>query len=147
MEITKVITVYAESTPNPAAMKFVTNKLLYNGTAEFLTPEKARESSPLAAQLFDFSCVAAVFISTNFVTITKTPDTEWNDVMGILREFIKSYVESGDPIMLDVKPAPKEQVLLTTEENAKIEAQIKDILEEYIRPAVEGDGGAIDLKS
>ena len=142
-----VITVYAESTPNPASLKFVTNRLLLQGTVEYLKREQA-VNSPFAQQLFDFSCVTGIFITNNFVTITKTADTDWHDVMNIIREFIKSYLTSEDPIFTDTaEPKPIERVELSNEENHHIEEQIKQILDEYIRPAVEMDGGAIHLKS
>lgn len=77
---TKVITIYAESTPNPAAMKFVANRMLFEGSIDFPTRASAAVS-PFAAQLFDFSCVAGVFLASNFVTVTKTADSEWEDIM------------------------------------------------------------------
>jgi NFU1 iron-sulfur cluster scaffold homolog, mitochondrial len=146
---TKVVTIYAESTPNPEAMKFVANRKLFEGSIEYPNRESAL-SSPFASQLFEFSCVQGVFLASNFVTITKTPDSRWEDVMSILREFIKSYLSSDD-VIVDERTALAQSSLarpsLTPGENAAIEQQIREILDEYVRPAVEQDGGAIDFKS
>lgn len=144
----KVTTVYAESTPNPEAMKFVANRMLFEGSIEFPDRDSAR-NSPFVSQLFDFSCVKSVFLAQNFVTITKTADSSWDDIMPILREFIKSYLSSEDAIMENSAAAPvlQEQRTLSSSENAAIENQIRQILDEYVKPAVEQDGGAIDFKS
>src|SRR5437764_791809 len=88
------INIYAESTPNPASMKFVANIILLNqGSVEYLNAEQA-VNSPLAKELFQLDGIASVFIAANFVTITKKPDFDWFELMPQLREFIKGYLES-----------------------------------------------------
>lgn len=153
----KYIEVYAESTPNPAAMKFVVNKILLNqGVVEYFKKEDA-VNCPLAYQLFDFTGVKAVFITSNFITITKANDIDWYDIMAILREFVKGFFMGGEKLFLK-NPFEKESALQgpkdnnqpapLKEENATlVEEQIKNALEEYVRPAVEQDGGAIHFKS
>lgn len=162
METTKkYIEVYAESTPNPAAMKFVVNRILLNeGVVEYFKKEDA-VVCPLAFQLFDFTGVKAVFITSNFITITKANDIDWYDILAILREFIKGFFMGDEKLFLknpverdagrgtgdekSQQPAVSSQQ--TIENNVQLEKQIKQMLEEYVRPAVEQDGGAIHFKS
>jgi hypothetical protein len=87
------INVYTESTPNPATMKFIVNKLLINGSVDYATKESA-EGSAFAKELYKFSFVNGVFFASNFVTVTKTDDAEWGDIEPILKEFVKGAVES-----------------------------------------------------
>jgi len=144
------VTVYAESTPNPSAMKFVCNKVLVPSIYEFKSIEDAKPS-PLATALFQFSFVKNIFMEKNFISITKFDVIEWEEITLQLREFIKSFVEEGKTILKD--DAPKQ--LNKTEEaiEQKFEAlddtskNIVNILEEYIKPAVESDGGNIEFKS
>lgn len=160
----KVITVYAELTPNPNSIKFVANQnLLTNGTVEYLQKEDAVDC-PLAYQLFDFSGVKSVFITSNFVTITKIKELDWYDITNILREFIKGFLESGEKLFLKSpfeeksvvdniapvngkEPANNKPETVNPATSPEIEEKIKYMLDEYVRPAVEGDGGAIDFKS
>jgi Fe-S cluster biogenesis protein NfuA len=134
------INVYTEATPNPATMKFLVNKLLVNGSVDFPTKESA-ESSPFAKELFKFNFVNGVFFASNFVTITKTEETDWADVDQILKEFVKGAVESE----LAIKETPHEEH--TDFEGSEAEVKIQQILHDYVRPAVEQDGGAISYKS
>ena len=90
-----VISIYTEMTPNPETMKFVANKLLYPGRASISPMWKAQSPSPLATELFGFPFIKAVFIASNFVTLTKTSETEWNDVIPTIRQFLKEYLEEG----------------------------------------------------
>lgn len=152
--------VYAEMTPNPESMKFVANYLfLEEGTVEFLKREDAVDC-PLAYQLFGFTGVKSVFMAGNFITITKEKDIDWYDITNILREFIQGFLNTGEKVFIkppasQTVPAPEKTVVNTVNpsqkganaENTEIENQIKQMLEEYVRPAVEGDGGAIDFKS
>ena len=87
------INVYTESTPNPATMKFIVNKLLINGSVDYATKESA-EKSTFAKELFKFSFVNGVFFASNFVTVTKTEGSDWADIEPILKEFVKGAVES-----------------------------------------------------
>ncbi|WP_423147231.1 NifU family protein [Rubrolithibacter danxiaensis] len=134
------INVYTESTPNPATMKFLVNKLLLNGSVDYPTKESA-ETSPFAKELFKFNFVNGVFFASNFVTVTKTETADWADIEDILKEFVKGAVES--------ELAIKETAHTETPDFEGTEAEIKiqQILHDYVRPAVEQDGGAISYKS
>ncbi|MDB9720490.1 NifU family protein [Winogradskyella sp.] len=144
------VTVYGESTPNPNVLKFVCNKVLVPSIFEFTSIEVAKPS-PLATGLFQFPFVKNVFMEKNFISITKFDIVEWEEVTVQIREFIKSFIEEGKTILND--DAPKK--LNKTEEavEKKFEAlddiskNIVNILEEYIKPAVESDGGNIEFKS
>ncbi|WP_342645079.1 NifU family protein [Mucilaginibacter sp. CSA2-8R] len=133
------INVYTESTPNPATMKFIVNKLLINGSVDFPTRESA-DHSPFAKELYKFSFVNGVFFASNFVTVTKTEGTEWDDIEPIIKEFVKGAVESE----LKVQEEEQEDVNF---EGTESEIKIQQILHDYVRPAVEQDGGAISYKS
>ena len=134
------ITVYTESTPNPATMKFIVNKLLINGSVDYATKESA-ESSKFATELYKFNFVAGVFFASNFVTVTKTEDAVWSDIEPILKEFVKGAVESDYSVQENTSD---EEVNFTGTET---EIKIQQILNDYVRPAVEQDGGAISYKS
>ncbi len=147
IEVKNPVIVYAESTPNPASMKFVVNKyLLKEGSVEYLDKEQA-VNCPLALQLFDFSGVTSVFITSNFVTITKDANIDWFDITTILREFIKGYLESGEPVFTGEQGQKADPGIERTHTASAIETRIVEMLEEYVKPAVEGDGGAIHFKS
>jgi Fe-S cluster biogenesis protein NfuA len=144
-----VISIYTEMTPNPETMKFVANKLLYPGKSiDFPDVEEAKPS-PLAIELFGFPFIKSVFIASNFVTLTKTSDTDWNDVVPAIRQFLKEYLEEGKSVINE------EEIVIAsrTEGNAigadddDVVKRIKELLENYVKPAVEMDGGAIQFKS
>lgn len=134
------INVYTESTPNPASMKFLVNKLLLNGSMDYPTKESA-ESSPFAKELFKFNFVNGVFFASNFVTVSKTEDAEWVDIEPILKEFVKGAVEAE----LQIKTVVADEN--TAFEGTETEIKIQQILHDYVKPAVEQDGGAISFKS
>lgn len=143
----KVWTVYAESTPNPATMKFVASQfLLLEGHVEYTDPAQAA-NCPLARRLFEFSGITGVFIMSNFVTITKREGIEWFEFMPILREFIKSYLESGDPVFTGPANQMADASIGRTTVGNELEDRIIATLDEYVKPAVEQDGGAIQFKS
>lgn len=134
------INVYTEYTPNPATMKFLVNKLLVNGSLDYPDPASAQES-PFARELFKFNFVNGVFFASNFVTVTKVDDVEWEDIEAILKEFIKGAVESE----LMIKEVHHDEDV--NFEGSETEIKIQQILHDYVRPAVEQDGGAISYKS
>lgn len=143
-----VISIYTEMTPNPETMKFVANKLLYPGKSiDFPEPESAAPS-PLAAELFSFPFVKSVFIASNFVTLTKTPETDWEDVKPSIRQFLKEYLEEGKVVINEDEVAtvaqPSSNIVLS--EDGDVVKRIKELLENYVKPAVEMDGGAIQFK-
>lgn len=134
------IKIYVEETPNPATKKFLVNKLLLNGSVDF-ADKQAAEKSPFAKELFKFNFVNGVFFASNFVTITKSPDSDWQDIEEILKEFVQGAVEA-ELLIQEV-----EQDENVTFEGTDIEKKIQQVLHDYVRPAVEQDGGAIDFQS
>jgi NFU1 iron-sulfur cluster scaffold homolog, mitochondrial len=138
----RLVTVYTESNPNPNSMKFVLNFLLVpDGTsADFPDPLSAARC-PLALDLFRFSFVKRVFIAANFVTITKDEGMDWSEVTPILKPFIKAFFEEDKPLFLD------EISNDIKNDDPEIVKKIKGILDEYVRPAVESDGGNITFHS
>lgn len=146
--------VYAEATPNPATMRFVADRLLVpeGRMMEFATPEEAEVVSPLAAHVFNLPFVTGVFISENFITVTKNNSIDWDLVQGELREYIQDFLSTdGRAVLAD---APAQQLADTNERavshakpNSKEEEQIIAVLDEYVSPAVAGDGGHIAFKS
>lgn len=152
------VNVYAESTPNPSALKFVSSRmLLFEGSAEFHHPSET-SNCPLAGGLFAFSGVKSVFISSNFITVTKEGEIDWYEITNILREYIRSFLMSGEKVFLsDPNPVSLPEAAASgsvtpklersTSEEADLEERISQILEEYVKPAVEQDGGEIRLRS
>jgi len=147
---TASVTIYAESTPNPASMKFVASRMLITGNpVEFLNKSQAK-NSPLALELFNFPFVKAIFMSSNFITITKTEIIDWNEIILEIREFLKDYLSTGKPVFSEAVITAKSQIVDEFQEpqlSSEIDIKIAGILDEYIKPAVEGDGGAISFKS
>lgn len=145
------VSIYAEMTPNPKVMKFVSNKLLLKSdSAEFRNIDEAK-LSPLATKLFHFPFVKEVFISGNYIAIAKFDIVEWDDVAQEVRVFITEFMQDGGVVVHE------EQLIRSQEEKTElgsgpilnpknlgeVEARIVDILEEYIKPAVAQDGGNI----
>tara|TARA_B110000003_G_scaffold167535_1_gene167554 strand:- start:417 stop:1037 length:621 start_codon:yes stop_codon:yes gene_type:complete len=150
-------TVYAESTPNPKVMKFVVNRAIVTGdSVEFMNIDEAVDS-PLATKLFHFPFVKEVFIARNFVSITKYDTMEWDELVMEIREFIREFLADGGLVLKEEKGSPSqtESEGVVTEsfeqvepaELNEIETRIVDILEEYVAPAVESDGGNIKFIS
>ena len=144
-----IISIYTEMTPNPETIKFVANKLLYPGkSADFPDVEMAKPS-PLATELFGFPFIKAVFIASNFVTLTKTSETEWNDVIPSIRQFLKEFLEEGKVIINEeeIQTIKQESSNVVSADDDDVVKRIKELLENYVKPAVEMDGGAIQFKS
>lgn len=146
---TTPVSIYTESNPNPNSLKFVANYMLMpEGTSrDFRTAESANQA-PLASKLFEFPYVKGVFYMSNFITVTKDEATDWYEVKGEIQSFIKSYLESGEPLLNEM-PAEKESTpaMPPIGEEPDLETKIIGILDEYIKPAVEMDGGAISFHS
>ncbi|MBP8725889.1 MAG: NifU family protein [Saprospiraceae bacterium] len=147
-----VLLVYTEQTPNPESLKFVTNQMLYKGVADFKDREMARRWSPLAERLYGEDYVQSVYISNNFVTITKTQQFDWSEIMLPAKELVKSLVEAGTKIVDEgyaefaqsqLQPAGGGQY---SERDSEIVQRIRDMIDTYVRPAVEMDGGNIEFK-
>jgi len=146
------VTIYAEMTPNPGVMKFVANRVLNAGSPVDFTTSSDISISPLSKKLLNFPFVEAVFIANNYVSVTKNPQIEWDMVMTELREFIRDFINDGGAVLTEtvVKETIEKSVIINEPLNVattEIDQKIIDALNEYIRPAVESDGGSIDFKS
>jgi Fe-S cluster biogenesis protein NfuA len=144
-----VISIYTEMTPNPDTMKFVANKLLYPGKSIDIAKEDLATASPLAKELFSFPFIKSVFIASNFVTLTKTSDVEdWQDVIPTVKQFLKEYLENGGIIVNEAEAEKIRQTGNTaTGDDDDVVKKVKSLLENYVKPAVEMDGGAIEFRS
>ncbi len=148
------VSVYAESTPNPVTMRFVSSRLLVQDgrLLEFRSPEEPVGVSPLAEHVFNLPFVTGVFIASNFITVTRNNSVDWDLVQLELREYIQDYLNSDGRVVYEEAPA---QALADANERASTHADPKGpedekiirVLQEYIRPAVESDGGHIAFKS
>lgn len=147
------IMLYTEQTPNPESLKFVTNRMNYKGTADFKSEELAKEWSALATALFEKPFVKGVYICNNFVTVTKELNYSWDDIMMDLKSFIKEYLEAGKEVVKEgyqdaIAEIEMEQSDIEySAEDKQIVIKIKELINTYVRPAVEMDGGNIEFKS
>ncbi len=143
--MTRYINLYTEANPNPNSMKFVANVMLVPEgiTYDFPTAESAVES-PLAQELFTLPYTQRVFLMNNFVTVTKSDKHDWHDIVGNLKQNIKEYLEADKPILHTETIANS---LTINADEPEIDRKIKQILDEYVRPAVESDGGFIGFHS
>ena len=149
-------TVYAESTPNPKVMKFVANRAIIQGdSVEFMNIDEAK-NSPLAMKLFHFPFVREVFIAKNFVSLTKYDAMEWEDVVMEVREFIREYLAEGGVVVHEIEEAEEKETTkepsatvapINQHEMGEVELRIVEILDEFVKPAVESDGGNIRFMS
>lgn len=143
-------TVYVESTPNPSVLKFVANKILTKTSAEFKSIDDTA-ASPLARELFNFPFVKEVFMDENYISITKYSVTEWDEITPEIRSFIKVYLENGktviDESLIQALPAAEKQNEAYFDALDVTSQQIINILEEYVKPAVQADGGNIAFES
>lgn len=145
---------YTEQTPNPETLKFVSNRMLYKGVAEFKDKEFASEWSPLASDLFTLPYVKGIYICNNFVTITKELTFSWDDIMLETKNFLKSYLEEDKEVVKEGFAEAMEKLEEArgasynySEDEAEIVKKIKDLIETYVKPAVEMDGGNIEFDS
>ena len=144
------VSIYTEMTPNPETMKFVANKLLYPGKSIDIAEENLAFASPLAKELFSFPFIKSVFIASNFVTLTKnTEQDDWQDVIPTIKTFLKEYLENGGVVVNEEEVAKMKQEASNTvnADDDDVVKRIKELLENYVKPAVEMDGGAIQFKS
>lgn len=138
----KHVHIYLESNPNPNSLKFVVNEMLIPEGLSFDFPSaESAANAPLAKELFNYPFVDRVFYMSNFITVTKKDNIEWLEIQGTIKEHIRKFLESGQHIIEMNEPEP-----VAGEETETVK-KIKTILEEYIRPAVEQDGGAITYHS
>ena len=140
------ITVYGETTPNPASLKFVINKALTKIGIEFKNIDQAKPS-PLAQELFKFHYVKEIFIAENYISITKYDSISWDEITLELRTFIKQFIENGgtvlDETLIENDEKQKKQEIKNFDNLDTTSQQIINILEEYVKPAVAADGGNI----
>ncbi|PXY45531.1 NifU family protein [Flavobacterium hydrophilum] len=144
------ITVYGETTPNPAALKFVVSRMLTRNAVEYKNIDQTA-SSPLAKELFKFPYVKEIFIDENYISVTKYDINDWQEITLEVRTFIKQFIENGGTVLDEslIETATKNDI---TKDEAfdKLDVtsqQIINILEEYVKPAVAADGGNIAFDS
>jgi Fe-S cluster biogenesis protein NfuA len=155
MEIkaSSVVAIFTEQTPNPETLKFVSNRLLFRGVADFITPELAQQWSPIAHALMELPYVKSVYISNNFLTITKEANYQWEDIMLLTKQFITEFIQNGGEIILEgydawmAKQKEEENRTQFSGKNGEIAQKVKDLIDSHVKPAVEMDGGNIEFKS
>jgi NFU1 iron-sulfur cluster scaffold homolog, mitochondrial len=148
METAGMVEIYTEMTPNPESVKFVTNRhILPNFQLDFRNRESAGGSA-LATALFEIPFVNGVFIANNFVTITKKAEYDWFEITPELKEAVKSFLKGGKQPVDDAL-LPKDLLQNSNTEPAENnpESKIKDLLEKYVKPAIQMDGGHIEFRS
>lgn len=140
------LTVYGETTPNPATLKFVVSKLLTKSALEFKNIDETA-ASPLAKELFSFPFVKEIFIDENYISVTKYAVATWEEITLEIRTFIKQYIENGgivvDENLIIESPKLEKQQIKNFDNLDTTSQQIINILEEYVKPAVAADGGNI----
>lgn len=142
-----LVSIYTEMTPNPETMKFVANKLLYPGKSIDFTEDAQTAPSPLAHELFAFPFVKGVFIASNFVTVTKSAEALWEEIIPTMRQFLKTYLEEGKAVIIEeLVPEKAEEEIHINDNDKDVVTRIKEMLENYVKPAVEMDGGAISFR-
>lgn len=147
------VMLYTEQTPNPEALKYVTNRMLFRGIADFKDKETAAEWSPMANSLMELPYVKSVYFNNNYVTVTKELNYDWAEIMLKLKEFIKDYIETEGPIVLDgfaeymEKLLAQQNAIQFSGEGGEIAKRVKDLIDTYVKPAVEMDGGNIEFKA
>lgn len=150
----QAVNITVESTPNPAAAKFVANKKLVSQTAEFKSLDAAK-NAPLAQELFQFPFVQQVFLDEDYIAVTKNDLAEWNDITDELREFIQRYLQQGKQVIEEgtnrASGSPESSAddlpKIDTDKLDDVSKEIVEILEEYVKPAVANDGGNIKFES
>ncbi len=140
------VTVYGESTPNPATLKFVVSKMVTKTALEFKNIDETK-ASPLAKELFNFPYVKEIYIDENYISVSKYEAYEWNDITLELRSFIKLFIENGGTVLdenyIETNPKIEKQKIENFDSLDTTSQQIINILEEYVKPAVAADGGNI----
>ena len=139
------INLYLEANPNPNSLKFVANIMLVpEGDSYDFPDEESARNAPLAQELFGFPHVERVFYMSNFITVTKSEQVDWIEIQDTIKQHIQAYLEAEKPLLVN---KAWEQGNTIDENDSETVKKIKGILDEYIRPAVEQDGGAISFHS
>lgn len=152
-KVNNPVLLYTEQTPNPETLKYVLNRKLIDGTADFRELELAKEWSPFAEALFELPYVKAIYINNNYVTVTKEFNFAWEEIMLRLKEFIKKYVQEEKTILKEGfhehmdEIAAKEHKEAYSGDDAEVVRKIIDLIDTYVKPSVEMDGGNIEFKS
>lgn len=140
--------IYFEQTPNPESLKFVTSSILLPSMIIDRRRGEDTAEFPLAESLMDkFDWISGVFVSNNFITITKNSPNDWYEYMQEVREFLKMYLSQNFPIVSNSYIESQSKISAEEKEDTSIEGKIKDLLEKYVKPAVERDGGFIAFHS
>jgi NFU1 iron-sulfur cluster scaffold homolog, mitochondrial len=142
--------IYTELSPNPNSMKFVLNFEIVPEGLSFDYPDMAStfaegKASPLASDLFQFNFIQRIFISSNFITVTKDNESEWQEILGDIKKFMKIYFDENQPVF--ASKTVEQNTLIVDSNDGPIVSKIKTTLDQYVRPAVESDGGAINFSS
>ena len=156
--MSRPVTIYAEMTPNPNTMKFVADHMLLGSgeIVEFHSPSDAKGYSTLAEALFNFPFVSRIFIAQNFVTVYKNDMIEWSDVSLELSDFIREWLIENEKAVQKIPEQSKIEIVSDSKTkttkispiiNTEMDQKIVDLINEYIQPAVEQDGGAIHFQS
>jgi Fe-S cluster biogenesis protein NfuA len=158
--MSRPVTIYAEMTPNPNTMKFVADHMLApsGSVLEFLSVSETKGFSTLAEALFNFPFVTRVFIAQNFVTVYKNEMIDWDEITLELRDFIREWLSEHDEAVQNVPEqvviemisnSPKKSSVsnIAPVINTEMDQKIVDLINEYVQPAVEQDGGAIHFQS
>jgi len=145
MEDKKIVNIYFEANPNPNSLKFVADSMLVEEGKNYDFPTKeSTNNAPLANRLFELDYVIRVFYMSNFITVTKTENLDWLEIREEIKSIIKDHLEDGMPLLSDKN---SEEDPASQSDEPDIERKIKEILDEYVKPAVEQDGGAISYAS
>ncbi|MCC6463107.1 MAG: NifU family protein [Saprospiraceae bacterium] len=147
------VMLYTEQTPNPEALKYVTNRLLYRGIADCKEKDLAAEWSPMANSLMELPYVKSIYFNNNYVTVTKEINYDWAEIMLKLKEFIKDFIENGGEVVKEGFAEFAEQQMTQNNasqfagEDGEIAKKVKELIDTYVKPAVEMDGGNIEFKA
>lgn len=137
------VNIQLEWTPNPSTLKYVVDRRLVTaGAVNITSKEAAKEKSPLAVKLMEIPGVIAVMLGSNFVTVTKGEDGEWDELNDAVMATLDSHLSANEPVVDEAALAAARQ---NTTTSGSIEDRIRDILDNEIRPAVAQDGGDITL--
>lgn len=138
------VNIQLEWTPNPNTLKYVVDtRLIPSGAVNFTSAEAAKERSPLAERLFAITGVAGVMVGTNFVTVSKGPEGEWDELNDGVMAALEAHIDAGLPALS--AEALEAQKPVAAGPDGEVEQKIRQILDDEIRPAVANDGGDITL--
>jgi len=133
--------IQTEQTPNPSTLKFLPGRdVLGEGAADFTDPQQARGVSPLAARLFDVDGVAGVYLGGDFISVSKTEMEDWYTLKTLVLGAIMEHFLSGEPVLAEGAELPGGVEIDESDATVK---QIKELIDNRVRPAVAQDGGDI----